>query len=279
MKAIPLFFLFLSWFAFLPSLVSQSDYYRTVIPGAKWTIRQGQGMGSFGYSEVTITCDSLRINEKKYLRVELLSDVNGASCALGYVREDTLEQRLYFIPEGDENQEEVLIVDYALEKGDTFTNYRGIEYIVDTVREIDFFGRAATFIDFGPMASDGFIVGFGSYMSGPTLNCDGLTNIDDYELLETNCSQTTGLEDLLFSQSIKISPNPASGQLNVFLEVVEDEPTILRFLSVAGQVLLSTDLHPGNNLIDLHHLPNGFLFLEFKQGKRRFVKKLIHKSP
>ncbi len=278
MKPLQLVFLFLSFFTFLQTLSSQSDYQKTVIPGAKWTMRKGQGMGSFGYSEIAISCDTFRANGQAYLAVQLLSGVNGASCSLGYVREDVEEQKLYFIPQEHENPEEILIVDYSLEKGDTFVNYRGFEYVVDTVRRIDFFGKTTKFIDFGPLASDGFIVGFGSYMSGPVMNCEGFTNIDDYELLEPNCSQTTSLEDFLFAQTIKISPNPASEQLNVYLEAPEKDVVTLRILSVVGQVLLAKDLHSGNNLINLHQFPKGLLFLEFKQGEKRFMKKLIHKS-
>jgi hypothetical protein len=268
--------LFLVFSLFLTALSGQSEYQKTVIPGAKWTIRKGQGMGSFGYSEITITCDSLRANEKKYLRVELLSDVNGASCALGYVREDTIEQRLYFIPEDDENQEEVLIVDYALEKGDTFVNDRGIEFIVDTVRQIDFFGQSTKFIDFGPMASDGFIVGFGSYMAGPVLNCEGFTNIEGYELLDLDCQPVTSLREEPLEQLIAISPNPANLQLRVDLTGQVNEPVSLRIISIHGLLLLETRVVPGSNPINLHPLPKGMLLLKFTQGNERLIKKIIH---
>lgn len=276
MKPIPLVLLFLFSFTFFHALPGQSDYQQTVIPGAKWTIRKGQGMGSFGYSEMAISCDTLRANEKEYLAVQLLSDVNGATCALGYVREDTIEQKLYFIPEEDENQQEILIVDYSLEKGDTFVNYRGIEYIVDTVREIDFFGQPTKFIDFGLMASDGFIVGFGSYMSGPVLNCEGFTNIDDYEVSETACSQLTGSEESIFKRAIRISPNPAYDQLSIELGASGESAFMLRIFSAQGYQLMQTRLNRGGNSIELNHLPKGLLFLEFSNASDRFTHRLIY---
>ena len=239
-------------------------------------MRKGQGMGSFGYSEIYISCDTLQANDKEYLAVNLLSDVNGATCGLGFVREDTIEQKLYFIPQEDINHEEFLIVDYSLEKGDTFVTHAGFQLIVDDVREINFFGKMTKFIKFGSTASDGFVVGFGSLMAGPVFNCAGFTNIDGYEILDVNCSLATGVQDEALERSIQLFPNPVRDQLTILLDGQNIEgPVQLRVRTMVGEVVFKKELSRGNNTFDVKRLPKGMLLLQLSNNKEWVIKKII----
>ncbi len=258
-------------------LFSQPEYQKTIIPGAKWTIRKGQGMGSFTHSEIYISCETLEANSKTYATVKLLSEVNGANCELGYIREDTLLRKIYFIPLEDTTFTESLIIDYSLEKGDTFYNPSGIPMLVDTVRQIEFFGRTAKFIDFGLQHSDGFIEGFGSLMSGPSRKCEGFTSVIDYEILEVNCNQTTSIKILDLSNLMLISPNPAKDQL--FMEMKEyalNDPIYIQVRSPLGKLIYSRVLNSERVNLNITKWPKGILFIQVKKGNEVGVAKVFH---
>ncbi len=265
------------------TVVSQSDYVKTIFPGAQWKVQQGQGMGSFGFTELVIDCDTAIFRDKSYYIVKSLTAEAANFSNLGYVREDTLEQKVYFISKGEEEKEELLIIDYALEKGDSFYLHNGWGWqVVDTVRNIDFatdvLNRQSRFIDFGPMVQDGFIEGIGLFSSGPVLLCEGWTYLTDYNLTDLDCSLVTNISDIPVVDFFQISPNPAYQDVIVrWRSSIPLSDLVLQIRSITGQVLQTIPSITNNQQIELNGLPKGMLIFQvLKDGQVIGLEKIVH---
>lgn len=262
------------------NLFAQSNYPLTVKPGAKWTMALDQGMGSTGFIEVLITCDTQRIGNQLYYEVTTNPQGNdNYGCGDGgYVREDTTKRQIFFIPKEDENQQELLIIDYTLEKGDTFFIQNGAgEKVVDTVRTVDFPQPDTRFIDFGFRVGIGFYEGFGSsgFAIVQRCNCICIPRISKYEVLDLDCGAVTNLEEKRLDQQIKIVPNPAGDIVRIEVNP-SNLPIEYKINNLTGQRLQSGLLMTTFNEIDINSLPKGLLIINFIKGRDYLAKKIIH---
>ncbi|MEO1410553.1 MAG: hypothetical protein AAFW73_11780 [Bacteroidota bacterium] len=187
---------------------------QTVRVGAGWEVKIGQGMGSYGIVRQLVSCDTLQHNGQVYHWLA----VSGSDCGpSGYVREDSLHEKVYFIPADDPNLEELLIADYSLEVGDSFYFHNGAGWqTVEEVRVAEFEGAPRRFIGFPPTTIDGFWEDYGSVRSGLVPLCEGFTRVDDYYEEELDCTLVNSqVEPDL--ETVALFPNPLEDQLWVRL--------------------------------------------------------------
>jgi hypothetical protein len=258
---------------------SQISYPKTIQAGATWTISIGQGMDSFQEFQVQVSCDTQQIRGLIYHAVQVEPPAGNLpqNCGVGgWVREDTLAQQVYFIPLGAD--EERLIIDYTLSVGDTFNFPSPLgKQVVQEIREINYFGQSTSFIDFGALANQGFIKGFGSTTTAILPECGGFNRVVDYEIQDFACQITTTTESLIPASSIKLNPNPAKDFFTIELfNELRAAPVLLELRSPQGQLLLRKILDQNSNTIPLYSFPKGLLVLHFRQGHHYLSKKLLH---
>lgn len=270
--------LFFAFFVLKNNLANgQAAYVPTLQPGAKWEIEIGAGMNNYNYGYLLVTCDSMEINEKFYTVVKGSSYTGWNECGtVAYLREDPLERKIYYLPEADENLEELLLMDYALEKGDTFFFHNGWgEQVVDTIRYIEFLGQTVKFIDFGCLPCDGLIEGFGFYSSGPSINCEGYSTISGYEVLD--CDEVNDIERAQTLESMKVYPNPAGNQLTIELnDPGMNYPIHIELRSLTGALLVEQTMFSSQTALNLDGLPKGVLLLVLKGEGFIAAIKVIH---
>ena len=261
------------------TLQGQTPYTPTVKPGASWVIEIGTGMGNFLYYELSITCDSTEINGNQYANLDVSPTHPNGRCGLGgYVREDTLERQVFFVAKDDPNQEEVLLIDYSLQIGDTFHFQNGLGVqTVDTIRYVNFDGKTVRFIDFGLLAQEGFYEGYGKHSSGLVPDCSGYSYIHDYTYNPINCNPTNSVEPA-FTLNASIRPNPAINKIYLNLESPKVQfPVLAECWSSQGVLLKRIRIHNQEVTIDIRDLPEGLLLLRLVDKEGRFlVKKIVH---
>lgn len=263
------------------SAFSQDYYTKTVIPGNKWSIKLEFGSNFPAlFSEILVTCDTAHLNGKVYQSV-LVTDDPSIECGPGgYVREDTIEQRIYFINRFDEdNVDEILIADFSLEIGDTFEFENGWKQAVEDVRYIDYHGSSqAKFIDFGLSSLEGFVEGHGRITTGIIDGCrtTQFPRLNGWEPSEEDCNTLTSTRDLERLNQVRVLPNPARDFLKV--EVADDfviSPIQYDLISVMGSLIQKGELH-NNNTIYLRDIPKGAYYLVLKRKEGQIVKKIMH---
>jgi len=97
-----------------------------------------------------------------------------------------------------------------------------------------------------------------------------------YVLVSDSC--ITSIEEVQFKDGFSIYPNPASQELNVKYESVENFKGSIRLLTVEGQVVnVATDLNFSNlnYRIDMGALPKGIYIIKVETEKGSFVEKII----
>ncbi|MCB0650825.1 MAG: T9SS type A sorting domain-containing protein [Saprospiraceae bacterium] len=274
------YFLFLVLiFWSLNILYGQTAYDPTLKPGAKWEIEIGAGMNNYNYGYLLVTCDTVEINEKQYVLLRGTSSTGLNECgAVSYVREDTSERKIYFLPEADENLEELLLIDYTLEQGDTFFLHNGWgQQVVDTVRYIEFWGQTAKFIDFGCAPCEGFIEGFGMYSSGPSINCEGYSYISGYEIVD--CDEVNEVAEVVPSDAVLVYPNPAGDNLNIAIKTPSiTYPVLLEIRSLTGELLVEKPVFSSHISLEMDGLPMGILWMKIIGRDILLSRKIIHLS-
>lgn len=264
---------------FLSQVTCQTEYIKTIRPGAKWELEKGEGMGRYSLYYVTIPCETVKIDSHEYYLVNVASSDSDQVCGSGgYAREDTLEKRVYFIPFEDDQLEEKLIIDYSLEQGDTFFLHNGWgNQVVDTIRPTNFYGYQVNFIDFGIGVADGFKEVGGFYSTGPIMDCSGWVRVTDYEYEDLHCDLVNSNYSNQFEESIKIWPNPVKDELNIKVgsEVI-DLPITVKIRTMLGELILEKRLNQKESSIYLDKMPKGLLIIEFWDGQFIINKKIYH---
>ncbi len=264
---------------YAPVLISQSIYSPTIEPGKEWRIGVGTGMGNYLELSWVVSCDTVEYNGLKYSVIEptWISTPNYCSDTL-YVREDTMERKVYYLPEPYEGQEEILYIDYNLEQGDTVQIYPHWQNtVVDTVRYIDFLDETVRFIDFGcsPGPCDGFVEGFGLYRSGSLPGCSGWTMPYSLDII-FDCNEVNDVDEVSQSDAFVVYPNPASEHLNISInDPATPFPVHLELRAADGSFLrqfIITNIH---SVIDLEGLPQGILILKLGFNTKVFVERII----
>ncbi|MCB0653004.1 MAG: T9SS type A sorting domain-containing protein [Saprospiraceae bacterium] len=261
-------------FIFMDMFGQDNTYHPTLAAGKKWV------MTIWGEIGVTVqeTCDTVEVNGKFYTVLKQLSQYGGCG-EVNYVREDTTERKLYYLPELDGSQEEVLFIDYTLEVGDTaFVYHNWINPVVTSVHYSQFNGVLAKIIALS-CACDGWIEGYGQANSGPVPRCtEGWAEPLYVEMLD--CDEILGIEEEAASEALRIFPNPVSDQLNItFGKEDKSFPLELECHSLTGQLLFKQSIISANTSINIEELPNGLLILLFKGNEKTIVKKIIHNKP
>ena len=95
--------------------------------------------------------------------------------------------------------------------------------------------------------------------------------MDDISLEED--STADAIKGNYNSESINISPNPATAQLHISAENLNDYS--LKIYTVTGQLVMQAGKLKGNSDIDIAALPRGVYLLQALAGDRVFNKKLI----
>lgn len=263
------------------NIYSQNDYIKTVVPGNKWRLSLENGSHfPANNHDVLITCDTLHLNGLIYQSVEITG--GGGRCGPGgYVREDTLEQRVYFINRDDEeNWEEILIADYSLVQGDTFEWENGWgKQVVKDVRFITFHGgMQAKFIDFGVSVNNGFVEGHGRLDTGILNRCRPVSypRLTGYEWIDQSCNMVTSTSSVYLENDVKIGPNPVKDYLKIeYVDKVNLMPVKFELISILGQLVKTGELNV-DNIISLADVPIGTYYLLLTIKGKRLVKKIIH---
>lgn len=260
---------------FLSQVNCQTEYIKTIRPGAKWELEKGEGMGRYSLYYVTIPCETVKIDSQDYHLVNVESTDSDQVCGSGgYAREDTLEKKIYFIPFEDEDLQEKLIIDYSLEQGDTFYLQNGWGYqTVKIIRPTNFYGYPVNFIDFGVSVSDGFREVGGLYSTGPLMGCRGWVRVTDYQYEEPNCD-LVNTEDLINSvEAVKLWPNPVINELNISVNTsLVDLPILIKIRTILGEVVFTQLLDSDEITINLQNRLRGVLIMEIWQGEKVFHK-------
>lgn len=254
----------------------QSEYIKTIRPGAKWELDRSLGMGRNELYYVTISCETVNINSHQY---SIVNVEPRKACGIGgYAREDTLEKKIYFIPFEDEELAEKLIIDYSLEQGDTFFLHNGWgNQVVDTIRPSNFLDYQVNFIDFGIGVADGFREIIGFYSTGPIMKCEGWVRVTDYEFEEPNCNLVNNTSSIDFEKEIKVWPNPVGSELFIRVEPeITELPIRIKIKTLLGELVLEENMHGKEKTVYLDKLPKGLLFIEFWQDHTVINKKIYH---
>ncbi len=100
---------------------------------------------------------------------------------------------------------------------------------------------------------------------------------NDFEVTEEGI--VNGLSELIFESSFRLSPNPSTDLVNVYLETTASFEAQLSLSSVTGQVVLAKtqNLVAGKQAVqfELSDLPTGIYFLQVSTGREVMVQKLV----
>jgi len=113
-------------------------------------------------------------------------------------------------------------------------------------------------------------IGFGGKWISVAVTDGGCTTKDSTLVLFADC---TGIEDIVFSQSLKIYPNPALNVVNIEVST----SAILRkvdVLSIDGQ-LIQSNTQGDLSRISISNLPKGVYYLKIESDNGIAIKKLI----
>lgn len=262
-------------------IYSQNRYVKTVVPGNKWRLSLENGSHfPANIHQVLITCDTLDLNGLIYQSVEISG--GGGRCGPGgYVREDTLEQRVYFINRDEEdNWEEILIADYSLVQGDTFEWENGWgKQVVKDVRFINFHGgMQAKFIDFGVSVNNGFVEGHGRLDTGILNQCRPVSypRLTGYKWIDQSCTVVTSTNSIYQEKYVKIGPNPVKDYLRIeYVDKVDLKPIKFELISTLGQTV-KVGVVNMDSMIYLTDLQSGTYCLVLTIKGKRIVRKIIH---
>jgi hypothetical protein len=216
-----------------------------------------------------------------YLNYKILYEGGGLGKTQGYLREDTLTGKLWFL---SKSGTETLIMDLALEKTDTFifsTFGPNMEFSVDTV----FYRSGRKYISFNGSSPDSifFIEGIGpsnflysEWVNFPfyaQLRCMFKDNILIFHNSRfTNCydSGTGVISNQL--QSFNIYPNPASEIITFPFDNGINLP--IEIYNSVGYLIFKED-YINNRQINISEFPPGLYIVRINIGSNIFIQKFI----
>jgi hypothetical protein len=217
-----------------------------------------------------------------------------------YLREDTIEKRIYLVELNDNAYHENLLYDFNLEPGDTFKIYTFNYYlksslneqlILKSIRDTSIFNRSWKIFHFNNNAK--WIEGIGSLYGffhtanspyGFVLSCYYKDNELMYKWLEVDFFQTccifTGIEEKSLPGWVKnIYPSPFQDVLSIDFQVAVFNTIALSVHDITGKKVYygEHEVIPGNGTIklqDLGHLPSGIYLLKGRAGDKNFTVKI-----
>jgi hypothetical protein len=277
-----------SLFILITIVANSQNYIKTLEENKTWVLTEHIGMGVQDYPKYHVSCDTT-MNGYQYYKLW-----NRNTCT-GYLREDTIAQRIYFI--SADFHPETLTVDYLLNPGDPFTFTYDFDpsspnrTIVDTVSHLDTIlinqvpHKRIHFLHMGGIISGPNLVfteGRGDRFSGVAHSHPVLTNQtslhDVYTDSTISCGLFSSLDDInQTAHTITIYPNPTQQILNIALQTERPSNSyFLRITNLSGQVISTKELTANADQISVEMLPKGLYFLHvFEAQKRISVRKFI----
>jgi hypothetical protein len=248
------------WLMLIPLMGLSQSYEKTLLDGRKWEIYYPMGMGSFIIQEYVLNCDTL-LNTTEYAQVKRLDNSR-----IGYVREDTLARKIYYLAADSTNEE--LIIDFSLAEGDTFT-LNGVDIFVDSVSSVFIFQKTRRVIHFSDFTK--FIEGVGSSFYG-IIKDSFYKQVWSVEETGLICGNLTGISEPLSTKPILMYPNPAKDMIRLEVEPLRSGFRKGGILLPTGQELAHFTIRDNKN-IDLSTYPPG-MYLIWVEGYRpaKFVK-------
>lgn len=193
----------------MQAYVAAQGYIPTLAEGNHWEIRRDLGLGTYVQWDYELVCDTVVSTKTYFVIREMRTDT-----IMGFVREDTLTQEIYFLGKG--SIEEDLIISYDLHSGDTIT-ILGQLLGVDTVVEEFIFGAERKVIQFNPLFR--FIEGIGHSWLGILKevfpgNGGPFQYVNDIYPTIAHC-ETTAVDEILMNDIIQLYPNPFDDHITV----------------------------------------------------------------
>ena len=249
-------------------------YQKVAIPDTTtWLVAQEQFSGRF--------IDTLYAKNQSDDKIEIWfgSQYGVEQLFLGLLRSNEDNSRLWFTPYGTGNNEEMLIFDLTLEKGDTFylgstlttvdtvfykDNLKYIEFDISTIwdENLRFIEGVGPNISIAWMAHPGILE--------PYVVCkydDALFYVAENPNFIECTIDTTDSEEFEKNDGIKIYPNPANGFISLsFPQVHNYNDVVFEVLSIDGRKLISKPIHSELSTQDISTLPTGMYLYRFTNG-------------
>jgi hypothetical protein len=257
----------------IPLMGLSQTYQKTLKPGKSWEVCEPIGMGVTSTTPYVTICDTI-INSTQYYNVYQYSGSPSSNLFLlqGFVREDSLTQKLYFLDTNSVNEK--LIVDYTLVVGDSF-NYRGNMYgvvLVDTMSTVLGPRKTIHFDGYGfgnPYLR--FIEGQGNGFWGVAKNHDGwgmeaVCGTNDNS--GVSCGNVLPIDNIIKKeQSIQVYPNPFNESISIELDYNKGITNhIGNIYDLTGKRVATFDIQKQKN-IQVNHLSLGVYFLRIEGFK------------
>ncbi|MEM1357698.1 MAG: T9SS type A sorting domain-containing protein [Bacteroidota bacterium] len=299
-------YLYLVVICFFLSRAGEAQYIPTAVEGANWVMLDSDLEFSQGYYAFlrTISGDTI-INQKAYKKLyehrlvywpeegvpplaapyEVLPERR----LIGMLRDDTTAQRVYGIMRIGRREgaadftPDTLLQEYSLEMGDTLKGWGfdtgGGALVVTEVLYEYHFGRQRKVLK----SWDGpYYEGIGSLFYGPSSGGSSyITNSETHVLVDYCLGDfgecrlwLTPVAELTQDIKIIISPNPFAHFINLETKRPFSKTITTRLLNTLGETISTTKL-TGQATISTENLPAGIYFLEFRQGSKRTLKKVI----
>lgn len=135
------------------------------------------------------------------------------------------------------------------------------------------------FLDSMKIATDTFILNHGNDWDFMNYNGGAGTAFRGYwrNLKIFNYKFNVGLKNLEYdSKSMILYPNPSAGNVFIELDFELKNENQLKIYSLEGKIIHQEKIKNKQDLIlNLNHLKKGIYFLEFQNGTKKFVRKLI----
>ncbi len=271
--------------AYIPTLGNSNEWYvivvAEVIYSITYSIDESETIGNVEYKKLIYN--------------------NSSTCL--YVREDSLQNKIYVLPE--KNKEELVLYDFSLEKNDEielygYPFYRGSEinsfgtYTVEKTDSIEIDGsqrkRLVLFKNDNTNIKDVWIESIGStnnFLSpGKEIYAPGIEGLrcfykDDQKLYtfffdenDQNCDYVSSVGSLNILHRCKVYPNPFTNSVTIETQVSGDFKVMV--INSLGQVVYSNRFEDTTLLQpDLSHLKKGIYQLVILNGKKVYTKRIV----
>ena len=248
--------------------ISSFGYKSTIQKGNIFSFYVPMGLGNNLYYNHIVGCDTV-VDAKVYNKI-YSSNASGSDLIyFGLIREDTLAGKIYYI--NTSNQPERLIIDYAVNIGDTFDFYFGnYSATVDSIKYENLFGELRKTIYFDSQLK--FIEGIGCSFWGvlPTQNTSSNAygvllgkNFEDIDCSAVGITTTTTVEKNV--ERCRLSPCPAATNI----EVKFDDNNIANYkyeIYDSRGRLVETKTNVSSKIIPIEILNNGLYLIRFYYG-------------
>jgi len=299
MKKIILIFIAVSMFM---QLASGQEYVPLLGENKQWNVMDASGFGwvvTKTYMYKTTGKDTI-IESKLYSIIEKYDSLSN-HISYVFAREDSdgnFFARIWSPFNTD--IEDVLLYDFSLEVGDTFSLHNNIDFVVVSIDSITLSNNerrkiwnfeAANWTDkcnYYPDYDDRWIEGIGSINGIFSPGCVSYTdylrllcfydnnNILYQHSIDENCFvSSVGINEDSLDVQIQIYPNPASNHITIETTANQHLPYQLEIFDITGRIVHSEVLSESKTLININMLHSGMYFAKIQQGSHVQLKKFI----